>query len=326
MHATGMLSVEGVTKSYNGQTALRGVDLAVEPGQIVGLLGPNGAGKTTLISIVAGLRRPDAGSVLVGGIDVVRRPDAARLLLGLAPQDLGIYPSLSVRENLVFFGELNGLRRKALAARIDEVATTLGITELLPRIASSMSGGEKRRLHTAMALVHRPKLLLLDEPTTGADVASRAQLLGVVRDLAHEGAAVVYSTHYLPEVEDLGASVVLIDRGKVIASGSIAELVARHSHATIELAFEGPAPALSHPGAGAPEGSIVRVTCDNAPAVAASVLTSLGADAQRLQSVQILNPSLESVYLAVTGRRYDADVDADKTGGDGEGVRDVAVA
>jgi len=317
-----MLRVEGVTKSYNGHAALRGVDLAVDPGQIVGLLGPNGAGKTTLISIVAGLRRPDTGTVTVGDVDVVRRPDAARRLLGLAPQDLGIYVSLTVRDNLTLFGELAGYRRKALSDRIDDVAETLGLTELLARQAATLSGGEKRRLHTAMALVHRPKLLLLDEPTTGADVASRTQLLAVVRGLAHDGAAIVYSTHYLPEVEDLGASVVLLDRGKVIAAGSVAELVAAHSHATIELAFDGLAPALDHPGAGAPEGSIVRVTCDNAPAVAASVLTSLGRDAARLQSVQILNPSLEAVYLAITGRRYDADGSAAAT----EEAGHVAVA
>lgn len=168
-----MLSVRGVHKSYGSVEALRGVDLTVEPGEIVGLVGPNGAGKTSLVSIVAGLRRPDRGEVHVGGLDVTRHRQEVGRLLGLAPQDLAIYPTIKVRDNLVVYGELAGLRGAELRRRIDETAETLGITDLLDRRGAALSGGQKRRLHTAMALVHRPPLLLLDEPTVGADIESR---------------------------------------------------------------------------------------------------------------------------------------------------------
>src|ERR1700730_5545475 len=221
-----MLEVRGLRKSYHHTVALAGVDLDVAAGEIVGLLGPNGAGKTTLVSIVAGLRHPDAGAVHIGGVDALAHPRAARRLLGVAPQDTGVYPTLSCRDNLRFFAELAGLRRRALQAAIDSVAEALGLTELLDRRAQSLSGGERRRLHTAIALVHRPRLVLLDEPTTGADVRTRTQLLGLVAELAAAGSAVLYSTHYLTEIEQLDATVVLIDHGRGIARGSVAELVA----------------------------------------------------------------------------------------------------
>lgn len=208
-----MLRVENVHKSYGDVQALRGVDFSIDPGEIIALLGHNGAGKTTLVSIVAGLRKPDSGSVHVAGIDVVRRPYDARIHLGLAPQDLGIYMPVSVRQNLSYFGQLSGMGGRALAERIDEVADGIGLDELLDRPAAKLSGGEKRRLHTAIALVHRPPLLLLDEPTTGADVATRARLLDLVRRLAADGTAICYSTHYLGEVETLDARVSILDEG-----------------------------------------------------------------------------------------------------------------
>src|ERR1035437_1143133 len=180
----------GVTKRYGDNVALNDVDLDIRPGEILGLLGPDGAGKTTLVSIAAGLLRADAGTVKVCGIDVRRDPVGARRRLGLAPQELGVYPLLSVRENLVFFGEMAGLRSHQLRRRIEEVADDLDLGTFIDRKAQFLSGGEKRRLHTAMALIPRPALLLLDEPTTGVDVATRAHLIQVVRKLAAEGAAV----------------------------------------------------------------------------------------------------------------------------------------
>nr|MDP9332812.1 ABC transporter ATP-binding protein [Actinomycetota bacterium] len=192
-----MLSVFEVVKRYGARTALDGVSLEVERGEVLGLLGPNGAGKSTLVSIVAGLRRPDSGTVLVEGIDVVAESPAARARVGLAPQETGLYEVLTVRENLAFFADLAGMGRRARATRIDELAVALRLTALLDRTAFELSGGERRRLHTAIAFLHRPPLLLLDEATVGADVETRAALLDVVRAVANGGAAVVYSTHYL---------------------------------------------------------------------------------------------------------------------------------
>jgi len=300
-----MLEAAGLYKAYGGVEALRGVDLTIRPGEVVALLGHNGAGKTTFVSIVAGLRRPDAGSVVVSGIDVARRPYDVRQYIGLAPQDLGIYPVVTVRENLVLFGELAGLTGRQLASRIDDLAEALELTELLARSAATLSGGEKRRLHTAIALLHRPPLLLLDEPTTGSDVRTRLNLLEVVRNLAADGSAVCYCTHYLAEVEALGASVAILERGRLIASGLVADLIARHGSASVEMCFEGPAPQISLDGATVVSDSVLRISAPDPTAAAATALAALGTAASRLQSIDIIHPSLESVYLELTGRRFE---------------------
>jgi ABC-2 type transport system ATP-binding protein len=311
-----VLEVEDVHKSYGQLVALAGVDLHVASGEVVGLVGPNGAGKTSLVSIVAGLRRPDRGRVRVGDVDVVRHRDKVGPLLGLAPQELAIYPRLKVRDNLALFAELAGLRRAALRRRIDETAAALSLTDLLNRPAMALSGGQKRRVHTAMALIHRPPLLLLDEPTVGADIETRAELLQLVRRLADEGAAIVYSTHYLPEVEELDATVAVIDSGRVLARGALRELLGRHASPAVELVFDnaGPPPHLGDNAL--VDGPRVRIRCDEPAATAARLLADLGPDARRLTSVELVQPTLESVYLAVTGRRYDANLE----------VEDVAVA
>ena len=274
-----MLKVRGVHKRYGAVEALRGVDLEVGAGEICALVGPNGAGKTSLVSIIAGLRRPDEGEVEVGGLDVTKHRQQVGRLLGLAPQELAIYPSIKVRDNIVLYGELAGLRGAELRRRVDETAEALGIADLLGRQGNALSGGQKRRLHTAMALVHRPPLLLLDEPTVGADIESRQQLLALVRRLADDGAAVCYSTHYLPEVEVLGASVAILEAGRVIARGGLADLLAAHAEPAVELQFHGAPPGhlTSTPGA-VVDGDRVRIPASDPAATAAAVLTSLRPD------------------------------------------------
>lgn len=301
-----------MTKRYGAVVALRGVDLEVAAGEVVALLGPNGAGKTSLVSIVAGLRRADSGEVRVDGIDVRAHPHAARRRLGLAPQDTGIYPTLTVRDNLRFFGELAGLRRRDLARRIAAAAETLELGALLDRHARTLSGGERRRLHAAMILVHEPPLLLLDEPTTGVDVRTRSRLLDAVRDLAAGGAGVCYSTHYLAEVEQLDATVAILDAGRLVACGPLPALVAEHGEAAVELHFTGPAPRPPTGREGEVTGSILRVPTTRPPAVeAAALLPQLGGAIDRLRAVQLIQPSLESVFLTLTGRRYGDDDDDD---------------
>jgi ABC-2 type transport system ATP-binding protein len=302
-----VLEVAGLRKAYGPTVALAGVDLAVAAGEIVGLLGPNGAGKTTLVSIVAGLLRPDAGSVVVGGADALVHPRRASRVLGLAPQETGIYPTLTCAKNLRFFGQLAGLRGRDLDRAVDSIAEALQLTALLDRRGQQLSGGERRRLHTALALVHRPRLVLLDEPTTGADVQSRSQLLQFVQELAAAGSAVVYSTHYLHEVEQLDASVVIIDHGRCIARGSTAELVASHAANVVQLVFNGPAPPIDPKSNGARvniEGSVVHIHTHDPGAVTAAVLERLGSRARDLRSLEVIQPSLEAVFLELTGRRY----------------------
>jgi ABC-2 type transport system ATP-binding protein len=221
-----MLVAQGVRKRFGDVVALDGFDLRIAAGEIVGLVGHNGAGKTTFVEIVAGLTRPDAGTVTVDGLDATSRSVQVRERIGLAPQELSLYLSLTVRENLRLFAGLAGLRGRRQRAAIDETSTALGLTEVIDRQVGYLSGGQKRRAQAATALIHRPRLLLLDEPTAGADPGTRRALLQLVRQSAGDGAAICYTTHYLPELADLDATIAVAARGRVIARGTQAELLA----------------------------------------------------------------------------------------------------
>ncbi|CAN5803128.1 ABC transporter ATP-binding protein [soil metagenome] len=315
MEGAGILEIDSVEKRYGGRVALDSVSLSVAPGEVCGLLGPNGAGKTTLVSIVAGLRSANAGTVHVDGVDVAGGGRAARNAVGLAAQETAIYPTVTVRENLELFARLAGLGGATVWTRIEEVADVVELTHLLDRLARHLSGGEKRRLHTAMALVHRPRVLLLDEPTTGVDIATRSRLLAAISALAtEEGCAVVYSTHYLPEITELGASVAILDHGRILARGPLDELVDQHGSGMVELTFDGPAPLA---GGGDVDGEVLRVTTDRPGPAAAGVLAGLGPDVDRVVSLDLVHPSLETVFMAVTGRAYRSD---DGSVADGEVV------
>jgi ABC-2 type transport system ATP-binding protein len=298
------LEVVGVRKSYAGHEALGGVDLAIAPGQVVGLLGPNGAGKTTLLSIVAGLLRADAGRIHVNGWDVTAEPHRAQRTIGFAPQSTGVYEPLTVEENLRFFGALGRLKGRELTLRVDHLTDDLLLGNLRSKQCQHLSGGEKRRVHTAIALIARPPLVLLDEPTVGADIETRAALIALVLSLAAEGTAVLYTTHYLPEVENLQADVVMIDCGRVVAEGTIDHLVAEHGTGELELRFIGPAPSVDLAGSKTHiDGDRIVVSTSEPAAVAVALLDRLGEDIHRLQDVRILRPSLENVFLNLTGRR-----------------------
>jgi ABC-2 type transport system ATP-binding protein len=301
-----MLDVQGLSKAYGSRQALDAVSLEVAAGEIMALLGRNGAGKTTLVSIVAGLRSADSGRIVICGIDALAEPRRARANLGLAPQDTGVYPTLSCHDNLRLFAGLAGLGRREARAAIDELAESLGLTDLLDRRASELSGGERRRLHTAIALIGRPALVLLDEPTVGADVQTRAQVLGVVRKLAADGAAVVYSTHYFPELVELDASVAILEGGRVLARGSINEVIAEHSVGAVELAFAGPAPDLARlvpRGAVTTSGPRVRIETNDPATVTATILAGLDTHAVNLRGLTVSQPSLETAFLRLTEDR-----------------------
>lgn len=298
------LEITGLRKCYGTRVALDGVDLTVEPGETVALIGPNGAGKTTLVSIVAGLRRADAGTVHIRRIDAVTRPREARRQLAIAPQQLGVAPTLTVRQNLRLFAALAGLRRKQTADRILEVSDALDLAAVLDRPVRFLSGGEQRRVHTAMALMDRKSLLLLDEPTAGVDVQTRGHMLALVRDLAAQGMAIVYSTHYLHEVEALDASVAILGSGSLIARGTVAELIDDHAEPMVELVFDGAPPPLTLDSRTHIFGDTVRAFGEQPATLLASTVSALGTDANRLRSVEIVRPSLESVFLSLTGERW----------------------
>jgi ABC-2 type transport system ATP-binding protein len=213
------LHAEALVKKYGAKRALDGFELSVAAGEIVGLVGPNGAGKTTFVEIVTGLVRPDEGRVTVNGVDVAASPRLARAQAGVSPQETALYPAATVREHLRLFGGLAGLRRAALRTAVDGIAEEMVLTDVLDQAAGLLSGGQRRRTQAATALIARPPVLLLDEPTVGADPVTRSALLSVVRRRADEGAAVVYTTHYLPELAELGAGMAFARAGRVIARG-----------------------------------------------------------------------------------------------------------
>lgn len=304
-----MLEVAQVHKAFGGHHVLRGVDLQVGRGEVLGLVGANGAGKTTLVSIVAGLLPLDSGRVRIGGADTavggrLRRRAPGAGVVGLAPQRLGVYPTLTVGENLTSFARLLGVPRRQVRARAEEVAGLVGLSERWGQRAEELSGGQQRRLHTGMAVPHRPQLLFLDEPTVGADVHSRAGILQLVRELAAQGTAVVYTTHYLTELEQLNAQVAVLDGGMIVERGSVGEVVDRWGRASVLLRFAGRAPELEGWQVRGPDADTlvpVEPVADPGTAAAAA-LHALGPRVSALIGVEVTRPSLESAYLAITGR------------------------
>ncbi len=224
--STDFVAAENLTKCYGKRTALNGLSLAVKAGEVIGLLGPNGAGKTTALSILATILPPHSGRASICGRDVVKEPDAARSHLGLVTQSVAIYPALSGRENLEFFGLMQGLSRRTAHSLAQRMLDQVGLADRAQDTAGSYSGGMKRRLNLACGIIHSPPVLLLDEPTVGVDPQSRELIFELIDQAAAEGRAVIYSTNYMEEAERLCPRVLLIDEGRVVASGTPQELIA----------------------------------------------------------------------------------------------------
>lgn len=235
-----ILMVRNLVKLYRGTTvpAVDGLDFTVRSGDIYGLLGPNGAGKTTAISVICTLLRPTSGSVSLCGYDVIKNPAVVRSLLGLAPQDLALYPSLTARENLRYFGRLYGLTGVILTGRIDYCLALVGLLEKADTRIDTFSGGMKRRANLAAAILHTPRLLVLDEPTVGIDAQSRNMLLENLKGLRDAGMTIIYTTHYMEEAQQLCNRVAIMDGGSIIATGTPDELIKQRTGcATLEDVF-----------------------------------------------------------------------------------------
>ncbi len=232
-----MIQVEAVAKRFGTVEALKGVSFTARNGRITGLLGPNGAGKSTCLRILYTVFKPDSGEATIDGTDVVAEPIAARRKLGVLPHNAGLYPQLSARENIAYFGELQGLSPPELEPRVEELLVRLELTEIANRRAKSFSQGERTKVALARALVHKPSHLLLDEPTNGLDVMATRSLRQWLRELKADGRCIVLSSHIMQEVTALCDDIVIIAHGQVVAQGTPDELQARFGQSSLEDIF-----------------------------------------------------------------------------------------
>jgi ABC-2 type transport system ATP-binding protein len=304
-----MIEVNGLRKEYGEVTAVAGVSFAAAPGEIFGLLGPNGAGKTTTISCISGLISPTAGRVKVMGRDVVLDGVAARRALGVVPQEIALYDDLSATDNLVYWGGAQGLRGAVLKQRIAEVLSLTGLQDRAKEPVKNFSGGMKRRLNFACGIVHRPQVLLLDEPTVGVDPQSRVRLLELVREQARTGACVLYTTHYMEEAESLCDRLGVIDHGKLIALGTLPELRSMMGERDL-LRLSGAFPEEPTRAALGGIADLEVVQLDERSLTAAlaegsrrlpAVLAALASAGAEVRETTLTQPSLESLFIKLTG-------------------------
>ena len=303
------ISAEGLVKRYGETTALAGIDLAVRAGTVLGMLGPNGAGKTTAVRILATLLQPDAGRATVNGFDVVRQAHQVRKLIGLTGQYASVDENLTGAENLLFIGRLLGMPRDEAKSRARELLASFGLAEAGDRATKTYSGGMRRRLDLAASLVGRPQLLYLDEPTTGLDPRGRSELWELVRGLVAGGVTVLLTTQYLDEADQLADDIVVIDHGRVIATGTPEELKAKTGAQTLAVRPTNPAELAT---VAAVVGEVARVTPDidgqlvtaqvGDPAMLPAVVRRLDDAGVLVSELALRGSSLNEVFLAITGR------------------------
>jgi len=301
-----MIEVRQLAKSFGEVQALAGVDFSVGEGEIFGLLGPNGAGKTTTISIIAGLLNADSGTVRVGGLDNRKDGRRVREMLGVVPQDIALYEELSGRENLHFWGGLYGLAGSRLREEADRVLELVGLSDRADDPVRQYSGGMKRRLNLSAGLIHRPKVILLDEPTLGIDPQARLSILDIIKDGVTGGMTVIYTTHYLEEAEKLCNRIAIIDHGKILAQGTLAELVklaGEGNVVTVSGAFsrDEVSPLLKGVAVEYLENGSMRMTVPG-QAEMSGALSRLFSAGISIEEISIQEPSLEGVFIKLTGK------------------------
>jgi len=308
-----VLDVQHLRKSYGPVRAVEDVSFSVAAGEVFGLLGPNGAGKSTSMMIACGALKPDAGRVMLEGKELTPGDRILRSKLGVVPQELAVYPEMTARENLAFFGRIYGLRGNTLRFRIDEALERTGLGPRADDESGTFSGGMKRRLNFGVALMHHPKVLILDEPTVGIDPQSRSHLLDSVRELADEGMAVIYASHYMEEVQAVCDRVAIVDQGRVVAEGPLEKLLSRvASQLRLRVSNDGAAlpPDLAQIASVERrldgDTSIV-IDCARLSrerplsTILASALEHIRLTGGHLESVQTSEPNLERLFLELTG-------------------------
>jgi ABC-2 type transport system ATP-binding protein len=313
-----VLEARNLVKKYGDLVAVKDVNLAIQEGEILGLLGPNGAGKTTIISMITGLLEPTSGQITVDGLDLQANTNAVKARLGLVPQELALYPTLSARDNLSFFGSIYGLGGKDLRKRVDALLALVELTERADEAIETYSGGMKRRVNIAAGLLHQPELLVLDEPTVGVDPQSRNAIFEGVEALNRAGVTVIYTTHYMEEAQRLCHRVAIIDEGQIIALDTPSALIRGLGGGILVLGLEEPE---SGPGLGRVQSVVDRVA--ELPTVKStmrddghlkiethrfqealmSILDITNQLDVRITSMEKWEPNLESVFLHLTGKR-----------------------
>ena len=307
-----ILEVYELVKQYGNFTAVKGISFAVREGEIFSLLGPNGAGKTTTISVLSTLYAPTRGDAVIAGHSVTRSPMDVRRAIGVVPQELALYDDLTARENLVFWGQMYGLAGKALAARVDEVLAQIGLTGRAKERVKTYSGGMKRRVNIGVGLLHKPRLLFMDEPTVGIDPQSRRAILDSVKELNRQGMTILYTTHYMEEAQELSHRVGIMDHGELIALGSQAELtrqVGETETLVLHIGADEDAEALAQSLrsiAGVLQANVtdheIALTAHQAEEILAPVVTRANERGIKIHSIDMREPNLEAVFLQLTGR------------------------
>ena len=307
-----ILEVQNLVKNYGDFQAVKGVSFNIEEGEIFSLLGPNGAGKTTTISMLSTLYTPTSGDAVIGGHSVTKDPMGVRNIIGVVPQDLALYEDLTARENLVFWGQMYNLSGKSLNIRVDEVLEQIGLTDKAKNRVKTFSGGMKRRVNIGVGLLHKPRLLFMDEPTVGIDPQSRRAILDTVKDLNKQGMTLLYTTHYMEEAEELSNRVGIIDHGELIAIGSQKELTQQvgQSETLILHINENDDPQALIPSfKGLKDvleanviGTEISIITPSAKDVLASVVSKANERGIKIRSIDIREPNLEAVFLHLTGR------------------------
>ncbi|MFF2449448.1 ABC transporter ATP-binding protein [Neobacillus sp. NPDC058068] len=308
-----MLTVQDLRKSFGNFEAVKGVNFSMEKGESYGLLGPNGAGKSTTINMITGLFPPNSGEIQIKDIDVIKNPKQAQKWIGVVPQEIALYQAMSARENLKFWGRMYDLSGSELEKSVDRVLEIIGLTERAKDKVETFSGGMKRRVNIGAAILHSPELLIMDEPTVGIDPQSRNHILETVKHLNGEGMTIIYTSHYMEEVEYLCERIGIVDHGQLIASGTLSELretIGDHSKIILSIDkdssnLDGLAQSLTRLF---PAKDIqiqehqVMVFHKEPQLILTDFIQSVAKTGTKITSVNIVEPNLESVFLHLTGR------------------------